>query len=292
MNKRELENELSFYWKESKIFMPNEIFKDLREGCKGGSSHIAFAYSFYYLISWLYRYCKYSTNSFTRGVLKHILRYRSTNKTMDYLIKKDGVLDQLGYTSTETDYPIFWSLDEFNDPVFQTYTEINDEINDEFKGYLKPNRRNQTIKRPLKAFFRHEAAEMDKYLNGTFYEVDNTHMIPFEVFIECMSNMELGCKAFYLYAFFSHFNDLYPQGYDISVDSISEETGIKSTTRDKCLDSMKRYNLIDCTPTDFVPNLPKELRKASRYRTNHFSSFTEEPLKYRKRNVFKLETVE
>jgi hypothetical protein len=86
----------------NKIFMPNEIFKQLIE-CEwihpdARSPHIAFAYTYYYLICVLYRYCLYELEGggyLTRKQIKVILGYSKDNKTLDYLIKEHGVLDKL-----------------------------------------------------------------------------------------------------------------------------------------------------------------------------------------------------
>ncbi|SDP38189.1 hypothetical protein SAMN05421677_11770 [Halobacillus aidingensis] len=54
---------------------------------------------------------------------------------------------------------------------------------------------------------------------------------------------------------------------------------------------MKKYNLINCRPTDFVPDMPEEKRRASTYKANHFEAFTQTPIEYDKRRVFSWDTV-
>ncbi|SDP38162.1 hypothetical protein [Halobacillus aidingensis] len=228
MRHSKLTEVLRYDEKESKLFMPNEIFEDLTENIQETSSHIGFAYSFYYLTTWLYRHCKYIEHHYDRGLLKEILGYSKTNKTVDYLIKHEGILDKINYTRTSNDFPLRWWLDEFNDPEFELFSEMEERVSPELKDVLTPNRRNKSIKVPVKAFFRYDEAEEINYWNGTFYEIDNTHLVPFEVFLHCMSNeSELGCEAFYLYGFFKFKNDKFQRGCDISLEEITSQTGRK-----------------------------------------------------------------
>lgn len=114
MKYEQLEELLQYHEKESKIFMPNEIFDDLK-GAIPDSPHIAFAYSYTYLAAWLYRYSKHisPTEGFIDNVkMKQILGYNENYKKLDYLIKKNGLLDQLGYTETVKDFPTSWTYDE------------------------------------------------------------------------------------------------------------------------------------------------------------------------------------
>src|SRR5690606_36182906 len=71
------------------------------------------------------------------------------------------------------------------------------------------------------------------YEDGTFFEVDNTHLIPFESFLFCMSNKELGCIGFYLYSFLKSKNQLFKSGYDIPLEELESVTGVKGRTLDK-----------------------------------------------------------
>ena len=76
----QLKSKLDYHEGESKIYLPNSIFEELAYNIditesKRGSEHIAYAYSYVYLISYLYpiiaKYCKHL---YKRGELKEILQ--------------------------------------------------------------------------------------------------------------------------------------------------------------------------------------------------------------------------
>src|SRR5699024_11535773 len=88
---------------QSRHFMPNEIFKDLQSNIKT-STHIAFAYSYYYLTSWLYRNVKYAEDlpiEINTKTLKKLLGYNQNYKPINYIIKKNGVLEQINYIKND-----------------------------------------------------------------------------------------------------------------------------------------------------------------------------------------------
>lgn len=272
---------------ESKIFMPNEIFSDLRENIEN-PSHIAFAYSYIYFITWLYRYAKYGiiNELIDQKFIKKILGYNPTYKKIDYLIKQNGILEQMGYIRTEKDFPIAYSYDEIDGLQFQ-YIDDFKEYTEYIKALNVP--KNFKIKFPVKAFYRNEESEEDYYEDGTFFYVDRTHLVPFEVFLFCMTNGDLGCTGFYLYAFLRCMNQIYG-GYRISLETLEEKTAIKGRTLDKYLDSLKKYNMIHCKVEDFVVGLGKGEKIPNTYFTNEPTNFTNIAKQYQKRKVMSVYT--
>lgn len=286
MNKMELMSALQISPYESKMFMPNEIFNDLSscEDLGGRSSHVAFAYSYYYLVSWLYRFAKYiEYEKYDASTIKQILGYSRNNKTLNYIIKKGGVLDTLGYTRSVTDPPMYYKYEESMDIDFTLLSDIR-ALGQDIKS-VDVNLRNTKIKMPVKGLFREEWAEKENYYNGTFNEVENTHMIPIEVFIKCMSNPDLGCESFYLYAFLSYKYDKFSSGINLSLEQITSQTGIKKSVRDKYINSLKEYNMIRCYPTNFVVGMPIEHRKSSQYLINSHTQFTDQKIKVFRRKI-------
>ncbi|MGG4039284.1 hypothetical protein [Heyndrickxia ginsengihumi] len=182
----EIKESLQFNKKETNIFMPNEIFNDLQNNIKK-SVHIPFAYSYYYLITWLYRYAKYGSISIDNKNIKEILGYNKDYKPIDYIIKKNGILDLMEYTITTKDHPISW---EVNDN-YLNFSMLSDFDEETIKTIKKIKSRKYMIKFPYKSFFRTKESEEDNYEDGTFYDVSNTHLIPFEVFMFCMSKKEI-----------------------------------------------------------------------------------------------------
>lgn len=258
---------LQYNNKESPMYVPNEIFGDFIGGAIK-QKHVPFAYSYYYLVSWLYRNCKYGSLPIDNKQIKELLGYSPTYVEVDYLIKKNGVLDVIGYTLTEKDYPISWSL-EGNDLEFTMLSDLDDDM----QKIAKDNRsRKYFVKFPVKGFYRDD--EEDCY-NGTFYEIDNTHEVPFEVFMFCMEKEDVGCTGFYLWCYLKMQDQIY-KGYDISVDDLADEVGIARRTLAQYLKVLRQYNMIDCKHNQdfFCVALKNDERKANTYYANDWTIFS------------------
>ena len=287
MTYAEMKQLLQFNEHESKIFMPNEIFSDLQKNIDN-PSHVAFAYSYIYFITWAYRYAKYGTvfQIIDQKFIKKILGYNENYKKLDYLIKQNGILEQMGYIRTEKDFPVAYSYDEIDGLQFQ-YVDDFKEYTEYIKALNVP--KNFKIKFPVKAFYRDKESEEDYYEDGTFFYVDKTHLVPFEAFIFCMTNEDLGCTGFYLYAFLRCMNQIYG-GYRVSLETLEEKTAIKGRTLDKYLDSLKKYNMIHCKVEDFVVGLGKGEKMPNTYFTNEPTNFTNITKQYQKRKVMSVYT--
>ncbi|QPA31421.1 hypothetical protein [Thermaerobacillus caldiproteolyticus] len=287
MTYAEMEQLLQFNDYESKVFMPNEVFSDLQKNIDN-ASHIAFAYSYIYFITWLYRYAKYGmvNELIDQKFIKKVLGYNENYKKLDYLIKQNGILEQMGYIRTEKDFPIAYSYDEIDGLQFQYIDDFK-----EFTAYIKVLNvpKNFKIKFPVKAFYRDKESEEDYYEDGTFFYVDRTHLVPFESFIFCMTNENLGCTGFYLYAFLRCMNQIYG-GYRVPLETLEEKTAIKGRTLDKYLDSLKKYNMIHCKVEDFVVGLGKGEKMPNTYFTNEPTNFTNNAKQYQKRKVMSVYT--
>ncbi|MED1863263.1 hypothetical protein P4V41_07325 [Fictibacillus nanhaiensis] len=280
----EIINKLSYNEKETKIYIPNEIFNDLEGLHVKGSSHVAFAYSFYYLTSWLYRYCKYGQIEIDTKMIKELLGYHPDNKVINYIIKKNGVLDELGYTMTTTDYPVAW---EYEDGL--EFVLLSDLDTDAKKMLQSKKGKNYKIKVPIKGIWRSKESEEEGIEDGTFYEVDNTHCVPFEVFIECMENDQLGCIGFYLYCYMKSKYQIFETGYDVSLTELERCTGLSHKTLCRYLDRLKKYRMITCDVQNFVLGLDKGERKSNTYHVNDWELFSDKPMSYVKAQVLKLD---
>ncbi|MEH7418969.1 hypothetical protein V7266_27450 [Neobacillus drentensis] len=278
MKYEQIEELLQFTDKEI-IFMPNEIFNDLKVAIPNSSSHLAFAYSYTYLTTWIYRYAKHlSTNGFVDNIkMKEILGYNQKYKKLDYLIKKHGLLDQLGYTQTVKDFPTTWTYDEFEGLEFGMYS-----TNKEYLAVLNLSRK-FTVKYPVKAFNRYEQGETD----GTFYQFENTHSVPFEVFVFCVDNDQLGTIGFYLYSYIKRMNDIFIKGWDVSLDKLAKETSLPETTLDNYIGALRKYRMIEVKHNQehFSLGMRLEDRKANTYKVNGFHQFSKTPQPYEKIKV-------
>lgn len=258
--------------------MPNEIIKMLvkdEELNKAKAPHVAVAYTYVFLITWLYRYAKYGVMSFeniTKSAILKIMGIAETSKEYDYIIKKGGVLDRLGLTATlsYTEAPISWWTNKEDRHGFPDFTYFH-ELEDTSKQIIlngQTTKRRQ-IKEPLLATgfrnpFNEEGCEED--YNGTFFDEGKqyTHMVGMDAFIKCMTTEDLGINAFYMLSFL---RSRYGANDDVSISvvTISEESGIKPTTRDTALKMLKAYHMLACMPSDFCLERGQYTTEASTY---------------------------
>jgi hypothetical protein len=224
---------LNYNEHQNKIYIHNEIFEEL----KVLGSHAAFAYTYYYLICWLYRYAKYGEIQIDVKLIKELLGYNPTNKKLDYLIKKGGLLDEIGLTETSTDYPLVWTFID-GDLEFTMLSDFDDEVR---KMYLKQKGKNYKVKIPVKALSRNGE-------NGTFYDIGYTHEMEFNLFVKCMES-DLGCSGFYIYGYLKYRCDKFGE-YNSSLERLGEELGMSKNTIDKYLTILCQDRLIECKVND------------------------------------------
>lgn len=218
--------------------MPNEIFSDFRNSIKS-AKHNTFAYSYYYYVSYLYRYCKwYDNEKITQALIKQKLQKSAIDKKVDYLIKKDGILDTIGYTITDSNYPLSWSMEN----GFLEFEMIKD-----FRELVGCNTIIQDlsykVKYPVKSFFRNTDSLTNGNLDGTFYEVENTHKIDYEVFEKCMSNQHLGTNAFYIYGYLKWKQGTLKQ-YKMASRNIKNELIMSEATFRSYVNSLEEYKIV------------------------------------------------
>ena len=299
-NQEELKEKLCYDEEQSKIFMPNEIFEDLKDNIditeiKRGSEHIAYAYSYVYLISYLYRYAKYAEHLYKEEELKEILQ--TTNNHKAYITKKGGVLDQLNYIKKESDFPIKIDYDMWYEATENPQSKPVFKMNSEMIEYFdSPNitseisklSKNHKINYPFRAFhaptkYVDDEGKIIKVLNptefdsqGYFFDIENTHMIPVEVFMFCMSKEDLGTLGFYIYSFLKHKTDIFPRGWNCSKVNLVKLTGIKITSLNIILKKLEEYNMIYNSHEPYYLNLhlSSEIKlKACAYKAKRFDQF-------------------
>jgi hypothetical protein len=256
----------------ARIYLPNEIFLDLQIALTNGA-HIAFAYCYYYLICYLYRYTQYIGGDGklnTQPRIKKFLGYAEENKTVDFIIKKGGVLDSIGYTETTTDYPLLWHYDaETHELSFETIADLKT-MDTTFVGFI--NDRNFKIKKPVKAFFRApQDMQRAEWFTGTFYDIRNTHEIEPRLFHTAMTNQNIGVVGLYLYGFLKHKCSYYGGGYSVPWERLMEETKLSSMTLSKYLKKLEDGGYISIKRTKYVHGKTKDIY-ASTYRVKSFKA--------------------
>lgn len=274
---------------EMPIYMPNEIFKDLNKALTK-PPHIAFAYCYYYMTVYLYRYCKHINTSpfFSQADIKQFLGYDRNYQGVNYIIKNGGVLDKIGYTLTTTDFPVRWCMDGRSVEFETKSTVVEYDYYEDIRQHFM-NSKNYRVKLPIRAFYRDRKALQDYYQNGTFYDVDNTHRINPYVFIRAMQNEDIGVIGFYLYSYLKRNCDMF-EWFDVSLEKLSDETGIKTTSLVKYLTNLEKYSYIDVIHNPYVFDMPFENRRPSSYKINDEAGISDEPRKKGTRVVMSHET--
>lgn len=266
---KELKEMLDYNEKESRLHMPNEIFTDLKDNIDK-APHVAFSFSYVYLATWLYRHTKYFNVGFINNTkVKEILGYKPSNRTVNYLIKQGGLLEDLDYLESMKDFPISWQILE-GGIHFDMFSD-----NEEYAQGNPHVKQNYFINKPARGFVRNFEDEMGEYsIDGTFYKIGNTTVIPFEVFLYCMGNKDIGCSGFYLYSYIKSKSDIFDE-YTASLDEMSKDTGVPETSLKKILDKLKGYGLVSFRHNQefFATNVSADERVPNSYVANPCSFF-------------------
>ncbi|WP_046178629.1 hypothetical protein [Domibacillus tundrae] len=276
---------------ERHVFMPNEIFTDLKNAIdvweEGRSSkHIAFAFGYVFLTYYLYNYALfgregngYGEIQFTEAELKKLLTVSPTSKGkkgITYITKKNGVLEQAGYIKKVTDYPISYYFNK-DDMIlnFNYYSEIKEILPIELQKV-----RNRKINYPVKLLDNRvmKLTDGNEYETfGTLDDIGNTTKVDVKVFVYCMTREDLGVEAFYLYCILLYKGYLFGKGsWDCPLEEMPSNTGMKIDIISGKLKALEQYNMIYNSHMPFVPNLRDYTSKkiyANTYRAKPYDEF-------------------
>lgn len=292
MTYEEICNLVQYNERESILYFQNEIFDEIKSSFKN-SSHIATTYSYLFFVTWLYRYTRHVNGEtlIDNSKIKEVLGYNSKNQTLDYIIKKDGWLDMKRLTISTKDIPVSWNFSKDNNEglSFTMSSEFDD-----LADYLPKMSNRFFIKYPTKAFSRETVIKNEEYdTSGTFYDIENTHLLNFNIFAFSMSNMDIGCIGFYLYSYIKRqdYSRNGDEGYDVSIDNLSKETGIARKTLNRYLGALKSYNMISFEHNQefFAIGLKEIDRRSNTYYAEDYDSFNNKPLPFKRIDVMKKE---
>lgn len=271
------------------VFMPNEIFEDLPRAInvnrKGKSSkHIAYAFSYVFLITYLFRYTKFGTHAdyeFTEKELKKLLTVSPTSKGKDgvtYITKKKGILEQLGYIRKVTDYPLRWAYDETEE--YFEFFYFSDMKEDGLPSSIISNLKNRKINYPVK-LLDERIIEIDEYEyehSGILHDISYTTETSIDVFIYCMTRKELGVEGFYLYCLIKFKSSFYGGGWNCAQSDFPARTGMKIDVIKTRLKALEQYGMLNNSHEDFIIGLdgPGYERIANSYCVRSFSYFVKE----------------
>lgn len=173
--------------------MPNELLLHLKEWLVLGKlksvQHQEFAYSYYWLLAYFWRYAFYAQQKIGQPEIKQMLSYNPNEKRLNYIMKKNGLFNEENYTVPSTNYPVAWSMKTGEDVEFDMLHDFD--IHD--REFLSLNKsRNFFVQSPLK-----HIGDLEN--DGIYWNSSNTHIVNGNIFANCMSNSKLGCAGFYLY---------------------------------------------------------------------------------------------
>lgn len=237
------------------VRLPNDIFKDLSTNIKNknGSTNIqqvAFAYVYLIATAFLYKYTHYvnvDNGTYIQNAdIKELLGYNRVTKTIDKVIKKGGILDSMGLTSTIKDYPIRFVMnptEEINNIPLREFVTISElDANDINYSMIKDivKNRNYEVKEPL--FLTSEYKGSDY---GTLYNIERTHEITLDEFMAFIFNDSLNNIDFLIYGYLKSRCKGYKDNMKaMAVYKIVAEIGIDRSTFYNHLDNLKQKKYI------------------------------------------------
>lgn len=210
---------MQFNISESTIYMPNEIFIDLKNWTKEKDiksiQHQEFIYTYYWLLAYLWRYAQYSEQKITQSDIKQALGYNPEEKRLNYIMKKGGLLDEKDYSLATNNFPVNWNFANREELSFDMLYDFNE---DERKYLLKYDSNRYIVKEPIK-FTGSDDEE------GVYWNVSNTHMMRGDLLLNCIEN-GYSCAPFYLYGILTFIRDKSDSvEFPCANDTLREYTG-------------------------------------------------------------------
>lgn len=246
------------YGEDASVQIPNEVFGMLSNGIKniGGKTNaqqVSFAYSYLVHVAMIYKYPYFldfdNETYIQNGDIKEWLGYSRTTKTINRVIKKGGILDEIGLTSTTKDFPVYYlpTEDVINKIPVKEYYYISDSINlgdgldiKTQAKYIIQNR-NYEIKKPsfiLDAFGDREY--------GTVYDYSKTHSITVKEMLYFFTHKEFNTIDFLIYCYVKSKAKGMPQNQkSMSLRHSTDEMGIDEKTLYAHLRALKDYGVIN-----------------------------------------------
>lgn len=240
------------------VQMPNGIFRNLLSiKSKNGSTNIkqsSFAYAYLVAVAFLYKYAHFvdiDNNTYIQNAdIKQVLGYGKSTKTIDKIIKKDGILESMGLIQTTKDYPVQFieSNDIINNYTARDFITIN-MINSDYINYKSikdvVKNKNYEIREPTFFF------DCDGDV-GTLYEYSNTHRITIKEFMRFVYDKTFNNIDFLMYSFFkSKCHGLKDNSKEIALYKIIANMGIGKDAFYSHLKNLKDKNLIEVNHKSF-----------------------------------------
>lgn len=279
----ELKKEYKFKVNQNDLYFSNKHFKILSDLVSNGSikrSHLYFSFAYLYLTTYLFRYTKYSEVIPSTKDIKKTLTHSSIDKKVDYLIKRGGVLDSEGLTFHTTNFPLSHEFNESGTLVFTLLSDFNDITANYTSNWKKKMNINNNVGCKYNYLSFHDDINDDNEFvvnskRGTFYNSKFTTNIPFEVFLYCMSNSEVGLRGFYMYSYISFMNNISGKYLNRGIVSLGEALYMSKSSTQKVIYALREYNMVNTIVADYIFNKFEKDYKfdSNAYHTNDFDMF-------------------
>ncbi|AYP68234.1 transcriptional regulator [Bacillus phage vB_BcoS-136] len=255
------------------VQIPNGLFRDLSSKIKDkkGSTNIqqtSFAYSYLVTIAFLYKYAHFvdlDNNTYIQNNdIKQILGYGRTTKTIDKIIKKGGLLEDIGLVQTNKDYPVRaeYSDEEIDGNRMIEFTMFNSLPSDDseymmIKSIVK--NRNYEIREPMFLFEYKDDV-------GTLYNYECTHRITIKEFIDIVYDENLDNIDFMMYSFFKSQCLRYKSNSKpIPLNNIISEIGIGKDAFYNHLENLKNKKYVNVLHKGWKIKNESEIADANEY---------------------------
>lgn len=273
------------------VAMPNELFTQLmqmKEDDELKPVHIGFTYSYIYLQTYMYRYSTYSQCVPSVEEIKELFGFNAAEQRINYIIKKNGLLEQKDILTTTTAFPVISEMedDDFGNRVPKITTiqefckEYQHQTVDEWREEVGINRR-ATCKYPVFGF---ERDYEDGCIEGTFFDISDTTLIDMDTFLFCMNHEDLGANGFYVYAYLLDRSNKFDDDFNATYKRISQETGIGLNSITNIMNALRSHNLITTVHNVeyFCLSVPQKDMKASTHKVNTSADFSADKIEYDK----------
>lgn len=243
------------YGDEVYVQIPNGIFRDLSRNCKN-IQQTSFAYLYIVVVAFLYKYAHFvdiDNDTYIQNAdIKELLGYNRKTKSVDFIIKKNGVLDEIGLTRTTKDYPIRFTqhpTETINNIPIREFVTIKDIDESDVNYTIIRNvvkNRNYDVKEPL-FFFEYNGE------TGTLYDYANTHRIMLKELMSILFDDNIDNIDFLLYCFFkSKCQGVKGKTKSIGLQIISADLKIGFDAFYKHLDRLKGKQLVEVNHKGWV----------------------------------------
>lgn len=248
------------YGDDSYVQIPNSIFKVLSSSIKNknGSTNVhqaSFAYAYLVCVAFLYKYAHFvdvDNGTYIQNTdIKQVLGYSKTTKSIDAVIKRGGILENMNLIKSTKSYPVSanYTDEEINGLSVRDFTTI-EEMDKESSDYKEirsiVKNRNYEIREPIFLF------EYDGDI-GTLYDYSNTHRITIKEFITLIYSDKLDNIDFMMYAYFkSKCYKLKNDTKSIPLLSIISEIGMSRDSFYNHLKVLKDCGLVKVKHKDWV----------------------------------------